>query len=59
MSDKKIVQETIFNGSQYESDGWPPEDPVGFMAWFQARIERIPIEHRAEAKIEISTQSGY
>jgi hypothetical protein len=56
---KKRVQETIFNGSQYEADGWPPEDPAGFMAWFQERIERIPPEHRATAKIEIGTQSGY
>jgi hypothetical protein len=59
MSKKQQVQVTVFNGSQYESDGWPPEDPAGFMAWFQERIERIPPEHRATAKIEIGTQSGY
>lgn len=59
MSKKQMVQETVFNGSQYEGDGWPPEDPAGFMAWFQERIERIPPEHRARATIEIRTQSGY
>ena len=49
----------MFNGSKYEGDGWPPEDPAGFLAWFQERIERIPPEHRATATIEIGTQSGY
>ena len=59
MSKKQMVQETVFNGSQYEGDGWPPEDPAGFMAWFQEQIERIPDEHRATAKIEIGIQSCY
>jgi hypothetical protein len=56
---KQKVQETVFNGSKYEGDGWPPEDPAGFMAWFQECMERIPPEHRASAKIEIGAQSGY
>ena len=56
---KKQVQETVFNGSQHEGDGWPPEDPAGFIAWFQERIERIPPKHRTNAKIEVSSQGGY
>ena len=59
MSKKQQVQETIFNGGKYEADGWPPEDPAGFMAWFQERIERIPPEFRAAARIELGSQSGY
>ena len=59
MGKKQQVQETVFNGSRDEGEGWPPEDPAGFSAWFQERIERIPPEHRAKAKIEISSQGGY
>ena len=59
MAKKQEVQETVFNSSRYEGAGWPPEDPAGFVAWFQERIERIPAEYRATATIELGTQSGY
>ena len=59
MTTKQEVQETIFNGSRHEGDGWPPEDPAGFVAWFQERIDRIPAEYRSTATIELDTQSGY
>lgn len=59
MRKKQEVQETIFNGSRYEGDGWPPEDPAGFLEWFQERISRIPAEYLANATVEIGTQSGY
>ncbi len=58
MSKKQMVQETVFNGESF-CDEWPPEDPKGFMAWFQAQINKIPPEHRDKAVIEIGTQSGY
>ena len=56
---RQQVQETVFNGSQYEGDGWPPEDPAGFMAWFQERIERIPLEFRSVARIDLGYQREY
>jgi GGDEF domain-containing protein len=56
---KKMVQETVYNGGPYDSNGWPPEDPAGFMAWFQDRINQIPEEHRAKATIEFSSEGGY
>ena len=59
MARKKMVQETVFNGGQYESDGWPPEDAPGFIAWFQERIDRIPVEHRAAANISLESEGGY
>lgn len=59
MSQKLMVQETVFNGTSGERDGWPPEDPAGFLAWFNERIEQIPAEHRAAAKIEFSSDGGY
>lgn len=59
MSKKQMVQETVHNGGEYGGNGWPPEDPAGFMAWFQDRIDRIPAEHRQGAKIEFSSEGGY
>lgn len=56
---KEMVQETLHNGAPYDGNGWPPEDPAGFMAWFQERIDQIPPEFRAAARIEISCESSY
>lgn len=56
---KEVVQETVHNGGPYDNNGWPPEDPAGFMAWFQERIDSIPPEYRSAAKIEFTTESGY
>ena len=59
MGKRKMVQETVYNGGEYDNNGWPPEDPAGFMAWFKDRIDLIPVEHRQNAKIEVSSESGY
>jgi hypothetical protein len=59
MDKRQQVQEIIFYGSKFGGDGWPPEDPAGFMAWFQECIDRIPRAHRATARIEIGAQSEY
>lgn len=59
MSKKQLVQETVHNGGEYDDNGWPPKDPAGFMAWFQERIDRIPAEHRQNAKIDFSSEGGY
>ena len=59
MGNRQKVQVTVFNGSQYEQDGWPPEDAAGFLAWFQKRISAIPAEHMAKAKVEITAQREY
>lgn len=59
MSKKQMVQETVHDGGEYDSNGWPPEDPARFMAWFQERIDRIPAEHRQNAKIEFSSEGDY
>lgn len=52
------VQVTVFNGTRYES-GFPPEDLPGFVDWLNAKIAEIPLEHRANAKIEITSHSSY
>lgn len=56
---KTMVQETVHNGGEYDGSSWPPEDPDGFMAWFQECIDRIPVEHRQSAKIEVSAEGVY
>jgi len=56
---KKMVQETVHNGGPYDGNGWPPEEPAGFMAWFQERIDSIPPEFRPQAKIEFASEGGY
>lgn len=59
MSTKQKVEHVVFRGSADSGDGWPPEDPAGFMAWFQDKINDIPEEHRADTKIELGILSGY
>jgi hypothetical protein len=59
MSKKQMVQETVHNGGKYDNNDWPPVDPAGFMAWFQERIDRIPVECRQSAKIEFSSEGEY
>ena len=43
---------------QYD-DEWPPEDAAGFMAWFHKRLDDVPPEHRATARIEIYSEENY
>ena len=59
MDKRRMVQETVFNGGEHERDGWPSEDAIGFLAWFQERIDRIPAEHQMTAKISLESQGGY
>ena len=35
---------------------WPPDDAVGFLAWFQRQIDGIPREHQAGATIQITAR---
>ena len=55
---KKQIDVTVFDEEQY-ADGWPPEDANEFIAWLVEKINSIPEEHRATAKIEIDTTSSY
>lgn len=59
MDIKRMVQVTVFNNSRHAGDGWPPEDPAGFMAWFAAKIAEIPSEYRKAARIALGSQSEY
>lgn len=55
---KKQINVTVFDEEQY-ADKWPPEDAKEFIAWFVGKIDSIPEEHRATAKIEINAVSSY
>lgn len=55
---KKQIDVIIFDEEQY-ADEWPPEDGKEFIAWFIGKVETIPEEHRATAKIEISSVNSY
>lgn len=48
----------VFCAERYDGD-WPPEDAAGFIAWFQAKLDSIPAEHRASAAIKIDSNSSW
>lgn len=48
----------VFFVERYDGE-WPPEGAAAFISWFQSKIESIPSEHRAAAKIEIDSVGGY
>jgi hypothetical protein len=52
MKQRKIISKTV---EQYDGD-WPPNDPQGFIDWFQKRINDFPEESKS-AIIELSTTS--
>ena len=55
---KKQMRITVFDKEQYD-DEWPPEDAARCVAWFADKLEAIPSEHRAKAKIEIDSVGCY
>ena len=55
---KLQVREVVFS-SLNNVDKWPPEDPAGFMAWFQKHIDSIPKGHMHTANIEITSRICY
>jgi hypothetical protein len=55
MKQEKQISKTI---EQYDGE-WPPEDAAGFMAWFQKRLDDVPPEHRATARIDLDSTSRY
>ena len=48
----------VFDNEQYDGE-WPPENAAECVAWFSRKLEYIPEEHRATAKIEIDSVGGY
>jgi hypothetical protein len=49
---------TVFEAERYDGD-WPPDDATGFIAWFQAQLDKVPAEHRGNVRIELDSVSGY
>ena len=55
---KQQTRVTVFDKEQYDGE-WPPEDATECVAWFAGKLEAIPPEHRATAKIVIDSAGGY
>lgn len=34
---------------------WPPDDLVGFIAWFQGKLDEVPEQYRGAARVDLST----
>ena len=52
------VNVEVFKGELYDGD-WPPQDAAGYLKWFKDKLDSIPEEYRASAKIELDSESGY
>lgn len=48
----------VFSGEESDGD-WPPTDPDGFLAWFGAKFDGIPLEHRGSATVRVSSVDQY
>lgn len=58
MSTKQKVQKVVFRDAVDDDEG-PPQDLVGFIKWFQDKLDGIPEEHRAETKAVLGVQSAF
>jgi hypothetical protein len=38
---------------------WPPQDAEGFLEWVKSKLDAIPKEHRASAKIVVGSETEY
>lgn len=54
----KQTRVTVFDKEQYDGE-WPPTDMTECVAWFAGKLETIPSEYRATAKVEIESVSVY
>lgn len=55
---KQQTRIAVFDEEQYDGE-WPPEDAAECVAWFAGKLEAVPAEHRATARIEIDSAGGY
>lgn len=46
-----VFETPIFNRDR----DWPPDDLVGFIAWFQGKLDEIPEQFRGAARVDLST----
>lgn len=54
MNVTKKVFETPLSGR----DDWPPEDLVGFISWFQEKLDMIQTQHRHTASVFLEEGRG-
>lgn len=50
--ERRTIRVELFDGDSGDDD-WPPEDPDGFMAWWQAKLAAIPEDARGTARVEL------
>ena len=55
---RKQARVTVFDKEQYDGE-WPPTDATECVAWFAGKLESIPAEYRATAKVEIESVPSY
>ena len=55
---RKNKEITVFGQEQYDGE-WPPTGAAECLAWFAGKVEEIPVEFRATAKVEIEGVGGY
>lgn len=53
-----IVTETLYR-AEYPVDDWPPDNAREFMAWFKAKLAKIPARLRASAAVKFETEGSY
>ena len=58
MGDDMEVTVEVFNQEQYDGE-WIPPTLVAAIAWLQEKLEQIPPEFRANARIEVEGVSSY
>lgn len=54
---RNTVEVTVFNDDDISCE--LPEKPDEFMAWWQDKLDMVPVEYKASAKIEVECYEGY
>ena len=56
MSQIRVV---VYDKDEYTTEDWPPADAVGFICWFQNKLESVPKEFRDDVKIILHAHASH
>ena len=53
------IRVDVYDKYEYTTEDWPPTDAVGFICWFQSKLESVPQEFRDDVKIKLHAFPSY
>lgn len=54
------VKVTVFETPGFDSrSAWPPDNLMGFIEWFQSKLDSVPAEYKGSVIIDMETSQEY